>query len=80
VGGSTAEVALGAVTVDSLVQAADGGLRVVFAIGLESVGVDICCVVGLVQVVDENLSGLLECFSGLDTYRFNSRQPYIASS
>lgn len=63
-----AEVALGAVLLDRVLDTSDGVLRAAFAVDLEGIGVDVGSVIRFFQVVDVNLCGFLECLACLGVY------------
>lgn len=66
VGSCAAEITLGAVSVDSDVQASRSSLGIVFAVGLEGIHEGVGSVIGFLQLVGLNLGGLFKSLSGLE--------------
>lgn len=64
----TAEVALGAVLVDSHVEAAYRRFGVDFAVGLECVDKRVGGVIGFLQVARLDARGLFKCLAGFGIY------------
>lgn len=64
----TAEVTLGAVSVDSNVQASRGSLGIFLAVGLKGIDEGVGGIIGLLELIGLNLRGLFESLSGLQVY------------
>jgi|SRR6478609_5857710 hypothetical protein len=66
VGSCAAEITLGAVSVDSDVQASRSSLGIVFAVGLEGIHEGVGSVIGFLQLVGLNLRSLFKSLSSFE--------------